>query len=451
MKATITFILIFCLLSPPSFAADETVLDIQKVTSPNGIEAWLVEDHSLPIISLRFAFKGAGSVNLTTEQQGISQLLSNTMDEGAGDYTSQEFQKVLSDNSITLRFSSNRDNFGGNLKFLTREKEKAVKLLTLALNQPRFDEEPLERMKQANLTRIKSSQTDPEWIAARLYNDRAYENHPYALNSGGTLTTLPAITADNLREFKNAQLTKDRLMIGVSGDISAEQLGRLLDEIFGALPNTSPETNIKKTKITNKGNVYLHEKDIPQTILMISIDSIDETDSDFYALQILNHIFGASGFGSRLMEEAREKQGLTYGIYSGLTNHEYVDALTISTSTKNKTVAQMIQIITDEMNKVKSDITDKEINKAKDYIIGSMPLSLTNNSSIASILLSLQLSDKPIDYLDKYRTKLNEVTAEDVKRLAETLFTTENMLTIMVGQPQDIENTIEITEIPNVE
>ena len=432
--------------------AKEKILDIQKIKSANGIEAWLVEDHSLPIISIKFAFKGAGTVNLSENQQGLSQLLSNTMDEGAGEYTSQEFQKLLSDNSITLRFNSNRDNFGGTLKFLTREKQKAAELLTIALNDPRFDEEPVERIKQANISRIKSSQTNPSWIAARIYNDRAYEGHPYALNSGGTLSTLPSITADDLRDFKNTQLTQDRLVVGASGDISAEQLGILLDNIFGKLPKTAPETNVEKTKIKNKGSTFFYKKDIPQTVLTLAVDSIDETNPDFYTLRVLNHIFGASGFGSRLMEEAREKKGLTYGIYSGLTNNEYVDALTISTSTKNDTVAQMLGIIKDEMDKIKNNITNEEIQKAKDFIIGSMPLSLTNNDSISSIALSLQLSNRSINYLDEYADKISAVTKKDAMRVAQDLLTPDNMLTIMVGNPTDInENIIEITEIPNVE
>ena len=454
MKKLIVLLTLFIVINFPIKAKilpDDTVLDITKVTSPNGINAWLVKDDSLPIISIKFAFMGAGSVNLTKEQQGISQLLSNTLDEGAGEYTSQEFQKALSDHSISLHFNASRDNFGGSLKFLTREKEKAVELLTLALNEPRFDAEPLERMKQANLTRIKSSQGDPEWLAARIYNDRAYEGHPYALNSGGTLSTLAKITADDLRNFKNTNLTKDRLMVGVSGNINATDLGLLLDKIFNGLPDIAPQTSIEKTTIRNKGKTYLHEKDIPQSILMNSMDSIDETDKDFYSLQILNHIFGASGFGSRLMEEAREKQGLTYGIYSGLTNNDYVDALTISTSTKNETVEQMLTIIKDEMNKIKNDITADEIQKAKDYILGSMPLSLTNNDAISSILLSLQLSNRPINYLDQYRQKINSVTAKDTARVAQELLTPDNMLLIMVGSPLNTENTIKITEIPNVE
>lgn len=450
MKNIILFLFVLLFFAPTSNASD-TVLDIQKVKSTNGIEAWLVEDKNLPLISINFSFKGAGSVNLSQAQQGVSQLLSNMMDEGAGDYTSQAFQQELSDHSISLSFGSSRDNFGGSLKFLTREKDKAIDLLSLALNKPRFDEEPLERMKQANITRIKSSQGDPNWIAARIFNDRAYQNHPYAFNSGGTITTLSNITANDLRKFKQNYLTKDRLHIGVSGNINAGELAVMLDTIFGDLPKTGSQSPIEKIDIQNKPNLYFYQKDIPQSIIMMAMDSIDELDEDYYTLQILNHIFGASGFGSRLMEEAREKNGLTYGIYSGLNNSEYIDALTISTSTKNETVDQMLSIIKNEMVKIQTNITNEEIKKAQDYTIGSMPLSLTNNDSIASIILSMQLNNRPIDYLDAYKKKIMAVTKDDVTRLSQKILTPDNMLTIIVGNAPNLSNPINITEVPNVE
>jgi len=450
MRIFFPILCVLLLISAPTKASEE-LLDIKKVTSPSGINAWLVEDHKLPIISIQFSFKGAGSVNLTEDKQGLSQLLSNTLDEGAGEYSSQEFQKKLSDKSISLSFNSGRDNFGGTLKFLAREKKSAVELLNLALNEPRFDKEPVQRMVDANINRIKSSQGNPNWINARLYNDRAYEGHPYAFNSGGTIISLQNITPQDLKDFKNSHLTKDRLVIGASGDITAEDLGVLIDTIFGSLPDTTPPSKIKQLTLQNLGKTYVYKRDIPQSIITIGLDSIDELHPDYYTLQILNHIFGASGFGSRLMSEAREKRGLTYGIYSSTTNNEYLDALTISTSTQNETVAEMLQIIKDEMKKIKTDDLTQDIKKAKDYIIGSLPLSFTNNDSIASILLSLQLRNRDINYLNQYHEKIMTVSAEDVSRLAEELLTPEKMITIITGTPKNLENTLLITEVPNVE
>ena len=442
----------FLIISCSPTKAKEKILDIQEVTSPGGITAWLVEDKSLPLISLKFSFKGAGAIRDGIEKQGLARLLSNTMDEGAGELTSQEFQKTLSDNSITLYFNSDRDNFGGQLKTLSRNKDKAFELLTLALIKPRFDPEPVTRMRQANSSRIRSSMGDPDWIAARIFNDIAFAGHPYALNSGGTLSSLQSIIAQDLKQFTKDWLTKDRLVIGITGDIDAQELARILDQIFGTLPASGKQDKIKNHTIQHSGQIFHYKKDIPQTIISNALPSFDHKDPDYYALQVMNYIFGSSGFGSRLMEEAREKRGLTYGIYSGLLSLDYLDGFTISTSTKNTSIKEMMAIIEAEINKItETPVEAAELQDAQSYITDSMPLSLTSTDKVSGILLGLQLNERPIDYLDNFAGKINAVTIQDIQNVAKRLFDTAKMTTIMVGQPEGFDSLKKIETLPNVE
>lgn len=449
IRLLLTFLLV---ISPLPALAKEKVLDIQEVISPGGIKAWLVEDETLPIISLKFAFKGAGAVNNPENKQGLSRILSNTMDEGAGDLDSQAFQKILNDNSISLSFGSGRDNFKGQVETLSRHKEKAFELLEMTLTQPRFDQEPLDRMRDANMTRIRSSKSKPNWISARLFNSFAYEDHPYAFNSGGTLTTLPTITADDLRQFKKDFLTKDRLMVSASGNISPKQLSKVLDQIFGNLPNKGKSNTIEDFKIKNTKQKFLFYKDIPQTILTLAMPSYDQHDPDYYALLVMNHIFGASGFGSRLMEEAREKRGLTYGIYSDVSVQDLVSIFSVSTSTKNESVKEILDIIKDEMKKIKSKgVTDKEIKNAQSYITGSLPLAMTSTGSIAGVLLNLQVNERAITYLEDYMEKINAVTKEDAQRAAQRVLDPDNMLVVMVGNPEKMGELQIVETLPNVE
>lgn len=450
MKYVILIISLVVVITSPAYA-NEPLLNIQKVETQSGITAWLVEDTSLPIISMDFAFKGAGAIHDGEEKQGVSRLLSNMLDEGAGDKDSQTFQKILSDHSISLSFYSGRDNFGGSLKTLSRHQDMAFDMLKLALTSPRFDSEPLERMKQANIARIKSAQADPEWIAARLFNDRAFEGHPYALNSGGTITSLQSITDDDLRNHMKTWLTQDRLHIGVMGDISADELKSRIEEVFSNLPQQNKEKSEEKFDIKNQGNLYVYNRDIPQSIISVALPSLDENHPDYYTLQVMNYIFGAGGFGSRLMEEAREKRGLTYGIYSRLNHQNNIDFISINTSTKNESVTDMINIIQVEMTKMKTNpVTADELKDTKSYLTGSLPLSLSSTDRIAGLLLSLQLNNRPMDYLNQYQEKINAVTADDVQRVAQKLLYPEKMIKIIVGNPQELENAIEIESLPNV-
>lgn len=455
MKILTYFFIAFLIVCAPVHAKDTSsnkVLDIKEVTSKNGIKAWLVEDHSLPIIAVQFSFKGAGSIQDGEDKQGVAQLLSNTMDEGAGDLKSQDFQKALSDHSITLYFKSNRDNFGGQLKTLKRHREKAFELLKLALTSPRFDKEPVERMRQANISRIKSSMGDPNWINARVFNDVAFQGHPYALNSGGTLTTLKNITVDDLKNHKKNWLTKDRLVIGVTGDITKEELSIVLDNVFEGLPNTGKENLVKKFDLQNTGKAYIYNKDIPQTIISAALPSFDQNNPDYDALKVMNYIYGSGGFGSRLMAEAREKQGLTYGIYSSLIMQDYLSAVDISTSTKNKSAKEIIDIIKNEM-KILNDkkISAQELQDAQSYITGSMPLSLTSTDKVSSILLSLQLDGRPINYLDGYVERINNVTIQDIQKVSKRVLNPDKLVTILVGKPENLNNSIKIESLPNVE
>lgn len=430
------------------------ILDIHTVRSNSGIEAWLVEDHSVPVITLSFSFKGAGAINDPEGKEGLAQLASNTMDEGAGDLDSQSFQKTLQDLSISLRFNSSRDDFGGMLKTLSKNKARAFELLKLALTTPRFDPEPVERMKKANQSRIRSSVSDPEWLAARITNDKAYAGHAYARNSGGTLSSLENLTPDDLRAFHET-LSKDDLKIAVAGDITAEELKTVLDDIFSGLPHNADQPAADdQIALQNTGQTFLYMKDIPQTIISMTQKGIDRKDPDYHTAQVMNYILGSSGFGSRLTKEIREKRGLTYGIYSGFTDMTHIDTLSVDTSTKNETVNEMLSLIKTEWDKMKAtQVTEEELSDAKSYLIGSLPLSLTSTDKISGIILSLQLDDLPVDYLDQRRAAIENVTAEDIQRVAQDILTPDQFLTVMVGNPLNLnhDSYTRIEEINGVE
>ncbi len=447
------FILVLCFLILPTqvFAAGK-LLNIQEVTSPGGIKAWLVEDHTVPVVALNFAFKGAGSILDPADEQGLVRMLSNTMDEGAGELDSQTFQKELQDLSIGLSFGASRDDFSGELKTTTLNSKRAYELLMLALTKPRFDQEPVDRMRAANQSRVRSSLTDPDWIAARLLNDIAFSGHPYAQNSGGTLTTLAHITPDDLRAFHKNHLGKNNLIVSVAGDMTKQQLATLLDTIFGQLPEVTLPAVPAMLAQQNENTISVFKKDIPQTIIEMLQPGIDRKDPDYQVAQVMNFILGSSGFGSRLTDEIREKRGLTYGIYSSYMDMDYFDGLDVSTSTENKNAGEIISMVKTEWAKMKAaPVTDKELKAAQTYLIGSIPLALTSTDAIAGLLLSLQVDDMPIDYLEQRAVKIRATTAADVQRVAKRILDENKFTAILVGMPEGVENYKEVTVIPNAE
>lgn len=435
----------------PSFAS-AAILNIQEVTSQKGIKAWLVEDHSAPVIAMGYSFKGAGAINDPDNKQGLSQILSNTMDEGAGDLDSKSFQGKLTDLSIGLSFNSSRDDFGGSLKTLSKYQDTAFDLLHLALTKPRFDKDPVARMIESNRVRIRSNMTDPEWMQSRLTYAILYKGHPYARNAGGTLSSLSKITPDDLRAKFKTQLARDNLVVAVAGDITKDELIKRLDAVFGDLPNTARLTVPQQIAISDGQEVVLYKQDIPQSVVSMVMKGISFRDADYHAAEVMDFIFGSSGFGSRLTEEIREKRGLTYGIYSSISEMDYSNDYDIDVSTRNDAVQEVIDLTKTEMTKmVDTPVTDKELKDAKTYLVNSVILGLTSTDRIAGAMLGMLREGLPKDYLDARATILQKITKEDVSRVAKRLLTPQNMKIILVGNPKIGDTAKVVQTLPDVE
>jgi len=238
----------------------------------------------------------------------------------------------------------------------------------------------------------------------------------------------------------------------VMGDITATELGSILDEIFGALPANATLANVADSAVRNGGETILYDLDIPQTIIEIIQPGIGRDHPQYYTGMVMNFILGSSGFGSRLTEEIREKRGLTYGIHSYFQDMEHVDLFGVSTSTKNESVPEMLSLIKQELVRIQDEpVTDEELQNAQSYLIGSFPLSLDATDHIASIMLNIKIDDLPPDYLDKRAARINAVTKDDVQKLAKNLLTPDNLTTVLVGRPDGITPTQTVDTLPNVE
>lgn len=413
-------------------------VDIEKVVSPGGVEAWLVRDTKNPIIALQFAFEG-GTERDPDGKLGLALMTASTLDEGAGDLDSQAFQGRLDENSITLSFSATRDAFIGQVTTLRETKDTAFDLLRLALTKPRFDTDAVERIRGQLQTSLKRSQADPNYWAQMAFGETLFPGHPYGRPQRGTAQTLAAITRDDLVNFARTRLAREGLKVAVSGDISGAELAPLLDSLFGALPAKADLGPVATIVPAAPGKTVLVPRPIPQTVIMMAHAGLDRSDPDWYAATILNYVVGGGGFSSRLMDEVREKRGLTYGIGSSLTSFEHTNLISISGSTVNDKAAEAISVSKQIWGDVaKNGITEAELRDAQTYLTGSFPLQFTNNGAIAGLLLQVQRDNLGIDYLNKRNDLLNAVTLADVKRVAARLLDPARLTTILVGQPAGI-------------
>ena len=428
-----------CLLPTASAGA----VEVQRVISPGGVEAWLVEDHTNPIIALELSFRGGGALD-PEDKVGLANMASALIDEGAGPLDSQAFQGQLDDLSIRLTFDAGLDTFSGSLRTLTDNRDTAFEMLRLALTEPRFDDEPVERIRSQLLARLRSKENDPDMIASRAFRRLMFEGHPYARQVDGTEASVAAIETADLRRFVEERFARSNLKIGVVGDITAEELSELLDLTFGELPDEPANSAVAEIAPKAAGDLVVIDQDVPQSSVVLGHGGIKRDDPDFYAAYVVNYILGGGGFASRLYEEVRENRGLAYSVYSYLNALDHSALVLGGVGTANGRVSESISVIRDEWQRMaEQGPSAEELEAAKTYLTGSYPLRQTSSARIAGMLVGIQLENLGIDYMDRRNGLIEAVTLADAKRVAAELYRPEALTIVVVGRPDGVEATRE--------
>ncbi len=418
-------------------------VEVQRVVSPGAIEAWLVEDHSNPIISLSLAFRGAAALD-PAGREGLAAMVAATIDEGAGDLESQAFRARMEDLSIRVSFDAGLDEFGGTLRTLTENRETAFDLLRLALTEPRFDDAPVERIRGQILAGLRQSIEDPNDIAGRNVMRLYFPDHPYGRPSEGTPESVAAITTADLRRFVAARFGRDQLKVAVVGDITAGELAALLDRTFLALPAVAAGAEVPDATPQGAGELVVIEKNIPQSVVSFGHIGIKRDDPDFYTAYVVNYILGGGGFAARLYEEIREKRGLAYSVYSYLHPLRHAALLGGGVATQNARVGQSIELIRQEWARMAaSGPSEAELEAAKTFLTGSYPLRQSSSGRIARMLLGIQLENLGIEYINRRNGLIEAVTLEDARRVAKRLYDEKQLTFVIVGQPEGVSATRE--------
>ena len=421
--------------------ATARAIEVKRVVSPTGLEAWLVEDHTNPIVAVRFAFRGGAALD-PTGKEGLADVVSSLLDEGAGELDSQAFQRRLEDMAITLRFDAGYETFGGRLTTLSVNVGAAFDLLRLALTQPRFDDEPVARIRSQILTMIRRNSEDPDVIAGRTLRRALFPDHPYGWPVMGTEDSVKAITAADLKVFTAERLARDNLVIGVVGDMTPDRLAALLDGTFGGLPGQAAPWRLPEVAPIATGRTIVVKKAVPQSAILFAQAGVKRDDKDFYPAYIMNYILGGGGFTSRLYNEVREKRGLAYSVYTALSPMASSALLQGGAGTANARVAETLDVVRAEWRRLAADGVEKaELDDTKTYLTGSFLLRFSSSGRIAAILVAMQLDTLGIDYLDRRNSYVEAVTRDAVNQVARRLLDPDGLTTVVVGEPVGVANS----------
>lgn len=416
----------------------KTNMKIQSITSPGGVSAWLVEEHSVPLLALRFVFDGGNSQD-PTGKEGVANFMTAMMDEGAGDLDSAHFQERMEELAVRMSFEDARDSLYGNFETLSANRDAAIDMLRLAVNKPRFDTDAVERIRKQLLANLAYAAKNPERVASQAWTAAAFPAHPYGRPANGTLDSVKAIQPSDLEMFRKRTFSRGTLKVVAVGDIDAKALGAILDRVFGDLPAKADLVAVPQTDPKPAMKMQVIEMNVPQSVVQFGMPGLARKDPDFMAAYVMNHILGGGGFASRLTEQVREKRGLAYSVYSYLQPFRKAALFAGGVATKNAAVKESIDVIKAELQRMATEgPTEKELESAKSYLTGSFALRFDTNSKIASQLLSLLNEDLGIDYVDKRNALVEAVTLEDVKRAAARILKVDNLLVTVVGKPQGL-------------
>ena len=409
---------------------------IEQITTPAGINVWLVQDHTSPIISMSASIAGGSSLD-PDDKAGLANEVADLLDEGAGDLDSQAFQGKLNDLAIHMSFDAGHDTFDIVLKTLTENRDTAFSMLGLALTKPHFDADAIERVRAQELAALAQELESPHSIAGRALAKLLFPTHPYGRPNNGEPDTVKAITRDDLVTWPTRHLGRDTLTVSVVGDVTADQLKPLVDAAFGGLPEKADPVDVADVEPAAGGKTEVIRRSFPQSVASFAELGVKRSDPDWYAAYVMNHILGGGGFSSRLMHEVREKRGLAYDTESYLAPRDHAGLIGGGVGTRNDRMAESLSVIRHEWQRMADEgVTAAELEAAKKYLNGSFPLQLSSTGALAGLLTVVQRDKLGLDYLDRRHHLIDAVTIADVRRVAKRLLRPDALVTVVVGDPK---------------
>jgi zinc protease len=411
-------------------------LTVEEIVSPKGIKAWLVQEHSVPLIALKFALAGGASQD-PVGKEGLATMVADLLTEGAGDLTEEAFKAQASSLGIRLSLSAGRDAIYGGLDTLSKRFQPSAELLRLALAVPRFDEDAIERVRSQRLTDLAIAANEPNRVAVERWYQEAFPGNAYGRPADGTPASVARVVRDDLTRQHARLFARDVLKVVIVGDIDKVAAAAALDSIFGDLPERANVELVAKVEPRAAAAPVVVERDLPSASAAFGLASIASDHADFPALEVLNHIIGSGDFDAVLTEEIRVKRGLAYSVQTGLVHDSITSLLLGAFSTKNDTMASALGVLKEVLVRTARDgPSPGQFENAKRYLTGSFLLDFDTNAKVASSLLSIWVDGEGPDYLQRRNQKINAVTLADVKRVARDVLKTEALSVTIVGKPR---------------
>ena len=415
-------------------AAQAADINPVRFVTPTGMTVLVLEQHWLPIVQVHALIK-AGAAQDPPEKAGLANLVASLLDEGTKTRTTKQLAEQIEFVGGTLTTKAEEDFTTASALVLKKDTELGFELLADILLHPTFPEQEVKRVRSQILGEMQSEKDDPGLVATKAFHQLVFDGHPYRWPVNGTEETVPKITQADIQNFFSHEYLPNQTILAIVGDIPVEQARALVAKQFGSWKRgTPPSRTVAKPAQIDKPVVRLIEKDLTQATIVLGHLGISRTNPDFYAVSVMNHILGAGGFSSRLMDSIRDRQGLVYGVGSHFEPNLMPGAFMVNLQTRNETANQAISGVLTELKSIReTPVTDQELADAKAYLIGSFPLRLDTTAKLAQVLSLVELYGLGLDYFSQYLRWIEKVTKEDVLRVAKQYLHPNRYALVVVG------------------
>ncbi|MGR3293020.1 MAG: M16 family metallopeptidase [Candidatus Scalindua sp.] len=437
----ITLILFTIFVNDKYLSGEGNIVSMKyrKATLDNGLRVIMVEHHELPIVAIELLIK-AGSVHESRKKPGLAHIVTQLLREGTRSKDSLEISEEIDFIGGSLSVDCEYDSSSVTTTALVKHFETILSLLSEVARFTTFKAKEIERHRDKAITAILREKDNKASIASRHFSEMLYCEHPYAHPPIGTTKGLKSISRDEIIQFHKTHYLPNNSILTVVGDIDYEKTLADIKKTFGdwkkeevpklTLPSV-PKIDGYKIRIVNK-------PDLTQTEIRLGHMGIARDDPDYFALMLLNHIFGR-GPASRLYTKVRSEKGLTYGANSGFAARKLRGPFYIRTYSKNETAIETLLLVLDELKKLKSGgVTKEELANAKSFYVGHYPLSMETAAQIASKIIVQEFYGLPEDYIDKYLDNVKAVSMEDIDGVIKRALDPENMVITLVSKAEDI-------------
>ncbi|MCX7797838.1 MAG: insulinase family protein [Melioribacter sp.] len=420
----------------PSKNTSFEIPEIKNFRTQKENEIYFIRKDKLPIINLAVLLF-TGSKNDPTDKKGLALLTSFLIDEGAANYDafqiSNEFEKLGTIFSISV----NHDTFSFSILSLKENFERSLELVSIILNEPKLKEEDFLREKKKLLDKILQLKDEPSYIASAAFDKQIFLDSYYSHPTVGYEQTVKNITLEDIKDYYQKYLKNNRKKFLVVGNTSEEEISNLVDKYFSNNNQTTLSPELILPEKSNTKFYLVHKENSPQSEIRIGHIAKKRNSPDYFHTKIVNSILGGEFF-SRINLNLRERRGITYGAHSSFLYYQNAGYFEVSTAVNIENTAEAITEVFKELNNIKQNITDEEIQLAKSYSINHFPAYFESYNQLIHNIALLIIHELPLNYFEDYIKNIEEVSKEDIYIAAKNNIHTDKLTVVIVGDKNKI-------------